>query len=193
MTDQAESSTATMLHRDEDALSQALRMENTLSIDEIAQLHRIQSPVHDIPSLLGSSDTTVFSSREDSTVTKPTTIETRQTTSKPFDKGKGKAVTFYSSSLSGTNGSASEAEFEQRDACRHNLSAMGQWADDGTTITSTLKGGARAKGRKKRLAQEGQKKPEVALTQTWVQDAPQPEEHDHATVKSVCQDVKGML
>jgi hypothetical protein len=135
----AESSSTAAILRNHDVLSQALREGNNLDISDIVRLNQVVSAHHDALSSVGTSSTAVFSSRDESTVTKPTSTGTNH------NKGKGKLNTGYSSSLSGTHGSASEAEVNCTTLRRDKLLAMCDWVDSELDISRPLRGTARAK------------------------------------------------
>jgi hypothetical protein len=101
----------------------------------------------------------VFSSPNESTVTKPTSMGTN------LNKGKGKLRTGYSSSLSGTHGSASEAEVECTTLQRDDLLAIGGWADSELEASRPLKGTVRAKERQQPRRKHKCKKPIVVIEQ----------------------------
>ena len=89
MSGHAESSAATVgILRNDDALSRALRNEVLLDIDEIVRINRALSPAHDALSSVESSSTAVFSSREESTITKPTSAGASHPTSTHNDRRK---------------------------------------------------------------------------------------------------------
>ncbi|KAF2626250.1 hypothetical protein BU25DRAFT_104094 [Macroventuria anomochaeta] len=75
---------------------------------------------------VGSSPTAVFSFREPSIVTKPTSYGTGYPTHDY--KGEGKADTTYATSLSAKHGSGSEAEVEHDDALCTALLGAGAWS-----------------------------------------------------------------
>jgi len=120
----------------------------------------------DALSSVGSSSTTVFSSRKDSTTTKPTTADTSQPMATHKDKGKHKLKTGYASSLSVTYGSASEAEIERKALRRNTLIALGGWADTDLEPGRPLKGMVRARDRQQARRRQKQKKPIVVIEQT---------------------------
>jgi hypothetical protein len=159
MSEHAESSTVSAILRNDDVLSQALRGANALDINDIARLNQAVPLPHDTLSSVGTSSTAVFSSRDESTVTKPTSTGTYH------NKGKGKLKTGYSSSLSGTHGSASEAEFSCTALRRDNLLAVGDWADSELDVPRPLKGTARAKERQQPRRKLKNKKPIVVIEQ----------------------------
>jgi hypothetical protein len=73
--------------------------------------------------------------------------------------------TGYASSLSGTYGSASEAELELTARRRNNLFALGDWADAELETTAPLKGKIRARDRRQTRHGSKQKKPIVVIEQ----------------------------
>jgi hypothetical protein len=166
MTEHAESSMATAISRNDDALSRALRDGLTLDLDDITRLNHASLSALDAVSSSGTSNTAVFSSHEESVVTKPTSAETDHGTYARVDKGKAKMNTGYCSSLSGTHGSASEAEAEQRILRRNHLLAMGDWASSELESSQPLRGAARAKKRQQRRYQPRRKKPVVVIEQS---------------------------
>jgi hypothetical protein len=165
MIEHAESSTAAAILRNDDALSQALRDGITLNIEDIARLDHTQLATQGAISSTGTLSTAVFSSRECSVGTKPTSTGTDHPTIARLDKGKGKVKTRDSSSLSGTHGSASEAEVELQAVRRNNLIAMGDWADTELGSAQPLRGGARAKERQQIRRPPRRKKPIVVIEQ----------------------------
>ncbi|KAF2830328.1 hypothetical protein CC86DRAFT_160030 [Ophiobolus disseminans] len=164
------SAAATIL-RNVDPLSQALRNGDDLNVDEIAHLSKALSTSQDTLSSVGSPSTIVFSSRTESTVTKPTSADTSQQHSTHQDKGKRRVKSGYASSLSVTYGSASEAEVERRALCKDTLIALGDWADTELEHARPLKGVTRAKPRQQSRRMSKQKKPVIVI-----------EQHDHAHV-----------
>lgn len=146
MSDHAESSTAAIaatspvLSRNDDRLTVALRSETglSLSLDELVHLYQTDPPSHECPSTLGTLTTTVPSSQKESSVTKPTSAGTSYVVDGYSGKGKSKIVKTYTSSLSATHGSGSEAEAEQNNT----LIGVGDQFE-----SNTLKGAARARKR----------------------------------------------
>ncbi|OAL06337.1 hypothetical protein IQ06DRAFT_78024 [Phaeosphaeriaceae sp. SRC1lsM3a] len=163
MSEHAESSTAAAILRNDDALSQALRRGTALDFDDIVRLGRTTMLAHDTMSSTGSSSTMVLSSHKKSITTKPTSTGTAQATY--IGKGKSKLKTESSSSLSGTHGSASEAELDERLLRKGNLLAMGDWANTQQDSTRPLKGDARAKERQQHSRKNKNKKPIVVIEQ----------------------------
>jgi hypothetical protein len=155
----AESSTTVAILRNDDALSQALRDKNILDINDIARLNQVASAHRNALSSVGTSSTVVFSSRDESTVTKPTSNGTNH------NKGKGKLDMGYCSSLSGTHGSASEVEVNCTTLRRDNLLAMGDWVDSELDTSRPLRGAARAKERQQPHRKLKHKKPIVVIEQ----------------------------
>jgi hypothetical protein len=162
----AESSTATAIFRNDDALSRALRNGTTLDIDDIARLNHTPLSAPEDVSSIGTSSTAVFSSLEESVVTKPTSAGTDHETYTRMGKGKAKLKTGYCSSLSGTHGSASEAEAERSFLRRNHLLAVGDWADTALESSQTLRGIARAKERQQPHRKPRHKKPTVVIVQS---------------------------
>lgn len=99
----AAADTSSLLYRNDDALTIALRSDQPLSLEELVHLNRSASRAGDTASSLGSRTTSVFSSRKESSITKPTSAGT----SYVIDD---KVIATYASSVSATHGSASEAE-----------------------------------------------------------------------------------
>jgi hypothetical protein len=159
MSEHAESSTAAAIFRNDDVLSQALRGGNDLDINDIALLNQATFLPNDTLSSVGTSSTAVFSHHDESTITKPTSAGTQH------NKGKGKLRTVYSSSLSGTHGSASEAEVGCAVQRRDNLLAIGDWADSELDASRPLKGTVRAKQRQQPRRKPKHKKPIVVIEQ----------------------------
>ena len=134
-------------------------------MDDIARLNQAMPPPHDALSSVETSSTAVFSSREESTITKPTSADTSTPTVAHNDKGKRKLKTGYASSLSVTHGSASEAEVERRALRRNNLFALGEWADTTLEPSRPLKCTVRARDRQQSRRKSKQKKPLVVIRQ----------------------------
>ncbi|KAF2793280.1 hypothetical protein K505DRAFT_244767 [Melanomma pulvis-pyrius CBS 109.77] len=150
-----------MFARNDDALTLRLRSEGPVGIDELINLHRATSPSPVVASSSGTRTTVVFSSREASTATKPTSAGT----SYPVENytGKGKAIATYASSLSATQGSASEAEAEIEATRDNSLFGLGDWTADGPVTAAPLKGFARAGKRQRTNRRPKPKKPEVVI------------------------------
>lgn len=161
MSEHAESSAAATILRTNDPLSQALRHGTALDIDGIARLNRIVSSGPGDLSSVGTSSIGVFSSHEESTITKPTSTGTNLLSYERRDKLKHD----YASSLSGTHGSASEGDVECRALRRNNLIAIGDWADTETEHNRPLRGSARAKERQQVRRKLKYKKPVVVIEQ----------------------------
>lgn len=146
MSDYNESSTAaaantsTVFSRNDDPFTVALRSqtEYPLSLNDLVDLNRAVPSSHDVPSTVGTLTTTVPSSQKESSVTKPTSAGTSYIVDGYTDKGKGKTLKTYASSLSATHGSGSEAEAEQDNV----LFGVGDQFE-----SSTLRGAARARKR----------------------------------------------
>jgi hypothetical protein len=81
------------------------------------------------------------------------------------DKGKHKMKSGYTSSLSVTYGSASEAEAERGALRRFSLTDMGHWANTNSEPTRPLKGSARAKEHQQARRMSKHKKPVVIIEQ----------------------------
>ncbi|KAJ4295174.1 hypothetical protein N0V90_007184 [Kalmusia sp. IMI 367209] len=162
MSDHAESSTAataatsTMLSRNDDHMTVALRSDRSISLDDLVYLNQTAPRTHDIPSSLGTLTTTVFSSQKESSVTKPTSAGTSYVIDGYNGKGKGKAVVTYASSLSATHGSGSEAEAEQDNA----LFGVGDQFE-----INPLKGAAKARKRPRVNRKPKSKKPVLVIHQ----------------------------
>lgn len=159
-----DSPTTTMFIRNDDTLTRRLRSEGSVGIGELIHLHQAASPHPVVASSSDTRTTTVFSSRKDSTATKPTSAST----SYPVESYavKGKVVATYPSSLSATQGSASEAEAEI-DAARDNfLVGVGDWTADGPIAALPLKGSARARKRQHMNRRPKHKKPVVLIHQS---------------------------
>jgi hypothetical protein len=119
---------------------------------------------HGTISTTGSSSQPRSSSHGESTTTKPTSATTFLPTTYK-DTGKHKMKTGYASSLSGTYGSASEAEVELTAHRRNNLFALGDWANAELETTAPLKGKIRARDRRQTRHGSKQKKPIVVIEQ----------------------------
>ena len=145
-----------MLARHDDPMTVALRSEGVLGIDELIHLNRALSPLPVVASSSGTLTSTVFSSRKESTGTKPTSAGT----SYPVDGYKGKAVATYASSVSATHGSGSEAEAELEALRDSALVGVGDWSAD-----PPLKGSARARKRPRVNRRPKHKKPVVIIQQ----------------------------
>lgn len=157
MSDHAESSSLAMFPRNADPMSVALRTDGSLNLDDLVHLNQTAPPCQPGPSTIGTRTTTVFTSREQSSGTKPTSAGTGY----PINggNGKGKAIAEYASSLSATHGSGSEAEAEQE----NNLAGVGSWTGDGPIGTTPLKGAARARKRQRMNRRPKHKKPVVII------------------------------
>ena len=109
---------------------------------------------------VGSSPTAVFSSREPSIVTKPTSYGTNYLAHDY--NGEDKIDMTYPSSLSATHGSESEAEFEHDDASGDSLLGTGAWTSSHLAKSPCLRGDRRV-----RLSTRlpGRKKHQVVLHQ----------------------------
>lgn len=116
-------SVAFILGRNGDPLTLALRSSEELDHDDLSQLHGASFSAS---TSLGSSTTAVFSSREPSIVTKPTSYGTDYPAH--HYNTKGKAQVEYASFLSVTHGSDSETEAEHDDAQRTALFGAGAWS-----------------------------------------------------------------
>ncbi|KAF2259735.1 hypothetical protein CC78DRAFT_620780 [Lojkania enalia] len=151
-----ERSSPAAVARNDDPMTLRLRTEGHLGIDELIHLNRQSSPPTIAASSVGTPTTVVFTSRKESTLTKPTSIGT----SYPIHgKGKATATTTYASSASATYGSGSDTEFE---ANRENaLLHIGGWAPN--EASCLLKGSSRTRKRSRIKRQLRQKKPEVII------------------------------
>jgi hypothetical protein len=161
--EQAESSTAASILRNDDPLTQALRNGETLDLAEIARLNRVLSPIHDTSSP-GTVSAEVFSDQDDSTTTKLTSTGAPYQDSNHY-KGKGKAKASHASSLSVAYGSASEAEAQQHTIRRDALLEMGVWVQDDLISDMPLKDATRAKKRGHLKGRPKHKKPTVDVAQ----------------------------
>ncbi|KAH6289556.1 hypothetical protein HBI39_209990 [Parastagonospora nodorum] len=132
MSEDAGPSTRATLFRNDDALSQALRDVSSINLGDIVRLNQMAARSGDTASSVATSSTAVFTHREESTVTKPTSTDTYPRPKAPTAKGKGKLGGSFASSLSGNNGSASEAEVE-RGALRRNSLAKERLQIHGTS------------------------------------------------------------
>jgi hypothetical protein len=130
MSEYAGPSTTATLFRNDDPLSQVLREVATIDLDDIVRLNQNSFPLGDTLCSDTNSSTAIFSIREDSTITKPTSIDTYYGAKRLY-KGKCKPKSSSTSSLSGNNGSASEAEVERRARRRNSLFAIRDWANQG--------------------------------------------------------------
>ncbi|KAF3050334.1 hypothetical protein E8E11_005424 [Didymella keratinophila] len=160
-------SVAFILGRNGDPLTLALRSGGELDHDDLLQLHEASSSTS---TSLGSSPTTVFSSREPSIVTKPTSYGTDYPTHNY--NGKGKAQVEYASSLSATYGSDSETEAEHDNTQRTALFGAGAWSSGQDSQDRCLR---RAENSKIRLSKElpkRRKKIPVVIHQAAVCEAP---------------------
>lgn len=129
------------------------------------RLNQMAAQSVDVVSSVGTSSTAVFTHREESTVTKPTSTSTYLRPKAPIAKGKGKLESGYTSSVSGNNGSASEAEVEHGALRRNSLFAIGDWADPQLNSSRPLKGTIRAKERVQTRGTSKRKKPIVVIEQ----------------------------
>jgi hypothetical protein len=116
-------------------------------VDEIACLDRAIPSSHGTQSSVGSSSTIVLSSDRESAATKPTSADTINPPVSQKDKGKHRPKSGYTSSLSVTYGSASEADAERGALRKSSLTVVGHWADTDSAPKRPLKGSARAKER----------------------------------------------
>ncbi|EAT78314.2 hypothetical protein SNOG_14443 [Parastagonospora nodorum SN15] len=165
MSEDAGPSTRATLFRNDDALSQALRDVSSINLGDIVRLNQMAARSGDTASSVATSSTAVFTHREESTVTKPTSTDTYPRPKAPTAKGKGKLGGSFASSLSGNNGSASEAEVERGALRRNSLFAIGDWADPQPTSSRALKGTIRAKERLQIHGTSKRKKPIVVIEQ----------------------------
>lgn len=177
MSEQAAPSVAFIITRNGDPFTLALRNGYDLSNDDLLQLSQASSSAS---TSVGSSPTAVFSSREPSNVTKPTSYGT----SYPAHdyNGEGKVDTMYAASLSATHGSESEAEVEYDDARCIALLGTGAWSSGTQTHGSCLRKleNAKIRSSKIRLSKalpHRLKKPSIVLHQdatSACQDEEQP-------------------
>ena len=151
-------------------------------MDEIARLDQATLPAQDALSSLESTSTAVFSIKDESTATKPTSTGTPYPNYVYRDKDKGRRKPPYASSLSVAYGSGSEAELEQHMARRDALLAMGDWATGDLIPNEPLKGAARAKTRNRHKWQPKQKKPVIGIIRPSGKDKALPNGDDEAVV-----------
>lgn len=158
-----ESSTAPAFVRNDDPLTIALRSEGTLDLDALVRLHQARPPVSDAAASDGSTSTAVFSSLEASSDTKPTSTSTNYPL---YDtEGKCKETIEYSSSLSATHGSGSEAELDMKASQRIDLLGTGSWMSDNSTSKHILKDPTRSRPRNHKKSWSRKKKPPVIVHQ----------------------------
>ena len=129
------------------------------------RLNQMAARSVDVESSVGTSSTAVFTHREESTDTKPTSTNTYPRPKAPIAKGKGKLERGYTSSVSGNYGSASEAEVERGALRRNSLFAIGDWIDPHLSSSRPLKGTIRAKERVQTRGTSKRKKPVVVIEQ----------------------------
>ena len=170
MSDHAESSAAA-ISRNDDLITIALRSEDSIDLDDIVRLARAVSPLHDVPSSLGTLTTTAISTFKESNGTKPTSTAT----SYPVE-GKGKAVATYESSLSATHGSASEAEAEKE----QDFVGIGGWTGD-----APLKGTSRARKRRQQTNRRSKQKKPVVIIQHNDPSSTSPKEGECSAVENI--------
>lgn len=112
---------------------------------------------------VGSSPTAVFSSREPSIVTKPTSYGTSYP-AHGYNK-QGKADSTYAASLSATRGSGSEAEVELDDALHTTLLGTGAWLSSPQAQGQVLRRREHARIRLSEVLHLRHKKPTIILHQ----------------------------
>jgi hypothetical protein len=156
----AERSTAAAFTRDNDPLTIALRCKGTFDFDDLVHLDQARSLISDTAASTSSASTGVFSSHEASSDTKHTSIGT----SYPLydSEGKRRDTVDYSSSLSATHGSGSEAELEMEASQRIDLIGTGSWMSDNSTSKSISKDSTGREPRD-RKRNGSRKKPSVAF------------------------------
>jgi hypothetical protein len=186
MGDYTSSYTAVMLSRRDDHMSIALRSGGALELEDLVQLQRITSPNTETSSSV-CTPTSVFTSRDESSGTKPTSSGT----SYPLEsyRGKGKAVATYASSLSATHGSGSEAEAEQD----HALVGIGQWADEGPATTRPPKERSKARHRPRANRSTKQKKPVIIVQHDPPSQTSPADDKTLAAAHVACSSGKGTL
>jgi hypothetical protein len=165
MNEHAGPSTTAAVFRSDDALSQALRDVTTINLDDIVRLNQMAARSVDAVSSVGTTSTAVFTHREESTDTKPTSTNTYPQPKASIAKGKDKLESGYTSSISGNYGSASEAEVERGALRRNSLFAIGDWMDPQLNSSRPLKGTIRAKERVQIRGTLKRKKPIVVIEQ----------------------------
>lgn len=127
-------------------------------------LYNVTSPAPTKSSPLGSCTQAAFSSYKELTATKLTSAGTATNltsagTAYPF---KGKTIATYASSLSATQGSASEAEAENNATRDNTLVGVGYWMVESAPL---LKGSARACKRQRVNLRLKHNKPPVVIIQ----------------------------
>jgi hypothetical protein len=139
------SSIAAAFTRDNDPLTIALRCKGIFDFDDLVLLDQARSIICDTAASTSSAPTGVFSSREASSDTKHTSI----CTSYPLydSEGKRRDTVNYSSSLSATHGSGSEAELEMEASQRIDLIGTGSWMSNNSTSKSISKDSTRRRPR----------------------------------------------
>lgn len=157
-------SVAFIIARNGDPLSLALRSGEELDHDSLLLLNEASSSTSTSEE---SSPTTVFSSREPTIVTKPTSHGTSYPV--PDYNGGGKKNVAYPSSLSATHGSGSEAEIDHDDAHDAYLLGTGAWTSSRQTIPPCLRGDRRI--RLSKVLPSRTKKPTVVLHQSKRKEA----------------------
>jgi hypothetical protein len=153
----AEPSIAAAFTRDNDPLTMALRCKGTFDLDDLVQA---RSLIGDTAASTSSASTGMFRSREASSGTKHTSIGTSYPLYDP--EGKRRDTVNYSSSLSVTHGSGSEAELEMEANQRIDLIGTGSWMSDNSTSKSISKSSTRRRPRG-RKGDGSRKKPSIAF------------------------------
>ncbi|KAH7093402.1 hypothetical protein FB567DRAFT_173776 [Paraphoma chrysanthemicola] len=166
MADSGEPSNNPSIFRNNNALSLALGVEASLDVANITSLDRITQAPQDALSSTATSSAMIFSTDDDSAMTKPTSASTSRPMVSSAPKWKGKQRTGYASSLEGTHGSASETEAMRRFLCKANLTAVGDWATAELHSTRLLRGSARVKDRDPKRHRSKVKKPIFLLGQS---------------------------
>lgn len=158
-------SVAFIIARNGDPLTLALRSGAELDHDDLLQLNDAFSSAS---TSVGSSPTAVFSFRESSIVTKPTS----QGTDYPVHDYsiKGKAQVEYASSLSASHGSELDAEAEHDNARRTALLGTGAWSSSQNHV-HCLRREENTKVRLSKLLPDRRKKPTVVLHQSKMSKA----------------------
>jgi hypothetical protein len=186
MSDYTNSYTAVMLSRNDDHISIALRSGGAIELEDLVQLQRTTSPNTETSSSV-CTPTSVFTSRNESSGTKPTSGGT----SYPLENyhGKGKAVATYASSLSATYGSGSEAEAEQDYA----LVGIGQWAGEGPATTRLPKERSKARKRPRENRSMKLKKPVIIVQHEPPSQTSPADDETLAGARVACSTGKGTL
>jgi hypothetical protein len=156
----AEPSIAAAFTRDNDILTMALRCKGTFDFDDLVHLDQARSLIGDTAASTSSASTGMPRSREASSDTKHTSIGTSYPLYDP--EGKRRDTVNYSSSLSVTYGSGSEAELEMEANQRIDLIGTGSWMSENSTSKSISKSSTRRRPRG-RKGDGSRKKPSIAF------------------------------